>query len=423
MMPNPHHLKIQRRLGWVILVAGIALAAANIVDAIGNRELFERPDDRIFNALWVIAPAAALFLLSRIKHTSARYAQVMFFGLIGFFAMSINEPSNMTGMAFIIYAIFLAIQYGFLERHFVRKLTAIVLFTILMNATFMLFKGQVDLVGILASAVFIVFYLLLLWIAFAETLQTYIDRTKELELERRKDSVFVRFGKNTAGLVHNLRNMLSVAYGFNDLVRNEEASDHIKDLVSRERAAYDRMSGTITRTLAVVKAKQDTSTKPIDLNELAAGLVDFLNTDLQLKHNVKLKLNLSTKELVVSVQPLELCEVIENIIRNSWEAMANYENHQLKVIEISTFEDTAPGLIIRDNGPGIPGFESCENDECRRFFTIGKTTKEGGTGLGIPFVLEAAKSNGWEIAISSLEAGGVETRMVFTGIPATEAEK
>ena len=423
MTPSPHHLKIQRRLGWVILVAGIALASANIIAEFVGHEPYYRDNDRIFNALGIILPAAVLFLLSRLKHTSARYIQVAFFGLIGFFAMNRNQPADMTGMAFVVYAIFLAIQYGFLERHFVRKLTAIVLFTILMNVTLMLFKGQVDLVGILASAVFIVFYLLLLWIAFAETLQTYIDRTRELELERRKDSVFVRFGKNTAGLVHNLRNMLSVAYGFNDLVRNEVASDHVKDLVSRERAAYDRMSGTITRTLAVVKAKQDTSTKPIDLNELVAGLVDFLNTDLQLKHDVKLKLNLNTKELVISVQPLELCEVIENIIRNSWEAMADYENHQLKVIEISTFEDTAPGLIIRDNGPGIPGFESCENDECRRYFSIGKTTKEGGTGLGIPFVLEAAKLNGWDIKISNLADGGVETRMIFTGVPTTEAVK
>ena len=275
----------------------------------------------------------------------------------------------------------------------------------------MFIKGDVELVVGLAGVVFIGFFLLLLWIAFAETLKTYIDRTKELELERRKDSVFVRFGRNTAGLVHNLRNMLTVAYGFNDLIGKEVESDYVKNLVEREHAAFDRMSGTIARTLAIVKAKQETSTKPVDLNELVAGLMDFLSTDLKFKHDVQPKLKLTDSKLIVSVQPLELCEVIENLIRNSWEAMSSKERETPNVIEIETFAAPTIGFIVRDNGPGFPGLTSCANEECRRYFRIGQTTKEHGTGLGVAFVLEAAQSNGWDIEIASNPGGGFETRI------------
>jgi two-component system sporulation sensor kinase A len=261
-------------------------------------------------------------------------------------------------------------------------------------------------------------YFVLLWIAFSDILKDLADRASDLELERRKDSVFVRFGRNVAGLVHNLSNMLSVLYSLNALMRQRVLSADMAEFVARQQSAFDRMTGTLERILAVVRAKQDTSICAVDLNTLLAGVVEYYRTDFDFKNTIRVDMKPCEGKLVVEAQPLELCEVVENLVKNSWESMKGRNGGRMNVIEISSFSGPLPGFRIRDNGCGIPGLGSCRDDELRRHFHVGQTTKEKGTGLGIPFILEAAKSNGWSIRMESTVGQGTVTEIVFGPKPA-----
>ena len=413
MNSAPHHRTIQRRIGLTLFVTGLAIAGYNLLRVVGNREAYTFTSENVFNALTVIGIAVLVLIISRVDHPSMRLVQVAVFAIVGFAVIWWNEPFDMTGMAFVVYAIFLAIQYSFLETYVVPKLAVFLALTLGVIITGTLVHGELDILASIAGVTFIAFYLFLLWIAFGERLKEYVTRAKDLELEKRKNAVFVRFGKNAAGLVHNLRNMLTVLYGLNELVKLQAKSKKIKDLVERQKSAFDRMAATIERTLTVVKAKQETGLKTVDLNELVGGVADFYTADLEFTQNVKLDLLLSDQKLMVEVQPLELCEVIENLIKNSWESLSEMNASEGNLIEIRTFDTPSTGFSVRDNGPGIPGLKKCKNDECQRYFRIGHSSKESGTGLGIPFVLEASRANNWDITISSDEERGTITTLLL----------
>ena len=64
------------------------------------------------------------------------------------------------------------------------------------------------------------------------------------------------------------------------------------------------------------------------------------------------------------------------------------------------FRDGNAHIVIEDNGPGIP------DDLKSRVFDLYYTTKDTGTGLGLPTVLRIVKEHGGRINLSDSPLGG-----------------
>ena len=90
MTSAPHHRKIQLRIGWTILVAGVLLAGFNLIRVAAKGDSFNIASDNAFNAVALIVLSAALFGLSRIDHPYVRLSQVILFALIGYFAIRLS---------------------------------------------------------------------------------------------------------------------------------------------------------------------------------------------------------------------------------------------------------------------------------------------------------------------------------------------
>ncbi len=413
----PVHFKMQKRIGYVLFGASIVIAMINILMLVGDAE----PEYmagiglpvRVFNAIADSLVGIVVLSLSRIDHPVVRILQVAAFAVAGLVFNMTNEPWETAGTALIVYAIILAIQYSFFERRFTLKM--VIALTVIFGARVIrtMAFGKIDFLGSLGMVTAISAFFLLLYIAFSDVLKELAAKARDLELEQRKDSVFVRFGRNVAGLVHNLSNMLSVLYSLNALMRQRALTADMAEFVARQQNAFDRMTGTLERILAVVRAKQDTSICAVDLNVLLSGVVEYYRTDFDFKNSIRVDMKPCEGKLVVEAQPLELCEVVENLIKNSWESMKDRDGNGSKIIEIRSFRQPVPGFSIRDHGCGIPGLLSCRDDECRKHFHVGRTTKEKGTGLGVPFVLEAVKSNEWSITMESSAGQGTETTIFF----------
>ncbi len=417
MTAQPIHYRMQKRIGLVFLIACLSFALLNVGMIIVNARIGPMDagevNTRVFNAAIDAAIGLVAFLLSLIDHVVIRIVQVAAFAAIGVLFNVTNQPWDAAGVAVIVFAMILAIQYSFFERRFTLKvvLSLSLVYVVILLRTVL--AGRADFIGSLAMVGGVTTYLLLLWIAFSDVLKDLAAKAKDLELELRKDSVFVRFGRNVAGLVHNLSNMLSVLYGMNELMRQHAQSAEMADFITKQQNAFDRMTGTLERILAVVRAKQDTSVCAVDLNTLLGGVVEYYRTDFEFKNAVRVDMKPCAGKLVVEAQPLELCEIVENLIKNSWEAMKGGNGGRPPVIEVASFDRPVPGFSIRDSGCGMPGLERCRNDECRAHFQVGRTTKEKGTGLGIPFVLEAVKANGWTIVMESAVGRGTVTSITF----------
>lgn len=209
--------------------------------------MFEFGTGNLFSAVLVGFIGLVLFTTSRFDYVGVRLFQVAAFAVSGFYVVWISEPYYMFGMALVIYSMFLALQYSFFERRPVEKGAGSVLVFIGVNIASTVSGGRADLLASLAGAAFVLFFLLLIWIASHEKLMEHVSKAKELETEMRKASVFVRCGMNVSELVHNMRNKLTVLYGLNDVLKNKVDSTDIEAVLDRQKAAYDRMSGTIGR--------------------------------------------------------------------------------------------------------------------------------------------------------------------------------
>jgi signal transduction histidine kinase len=401
----PSHYRIQKGIGYILLGGGIGFGILNFCRMIELGEDFDFSNEHTIATAFVLFLAVFIFITSRVDRVFMRFLQVIIFTIAGLIAMWLTKPFEMTSMVILVYSFLLAIQYSFLEKKFLPKLTAYIGFIFIWGIVAAFIQKKIDIIGTLAGISFIVFFILLLWITYYEVLKDYLQQLQEVEQESKKNSVFIKFGKNIAGLVHNLKNMLTIIQGMNSLIRRSGLSDPVKGFVNRQQLALDKMSGTITRILNVVKAKQDTSLTVVDINEIIAGIIDFFQTNTDFKRDVKCVLDLHPAMLYVELQPLQLCEIVENLVKNSWESFGDRIAGKENIITVRTFANNRIGFTVSDNGPGIHGLTECSNEQCAVHFPIGSTTKSFGSGVGMPFVMETVKANQWLLAIKSSKKG------------------
>jgi nitrogen fixation/metabolism regulation signal transduction histidine kinase len=117
----------------------------------------------------------------------------------------------------------------------------------------------------------------------------------------------------------------------------------------------------------------------INLNELLREVVDlYANLD----PGAEIRLELSAELPSTMVDPGRIRQVLNNLIKNAFEASAG---RQRTILRASTSHVTETGLEfieirIRDSGPGIP------EDIISSIFEPYVTTKQKGTGLGLAIV-------------------------------------
>ena len=115
----------------------------------------------------------------------------------------------------------------------------------------------------------------------------------------------------------------------------------------------------------------------------------------------------------VEADPIQLQQVIINLVINAFDAMRDTPVPERKVVIVT--ERTADGAIrtsVRDYGVGI-------SEETRdRLFDHFFTTKAQGLGMGLAIVRSIVESHGGTIEGENVEGGGA--RFHFT-LPATAA--
>ncbi|MFB6072258.1 MAG: histidine kinase N-terminal 7TM domain-containing protein [Halobacterium sp.] len=231
-----------------------------------------------------------------------------------------------------------------------------------------------------------------------------LDRENE-RLERVADTIS-----------HDLRNPLSVATGYLELV--EESGD--PEAVERAADALDRMDDIVEGTLRMARAgldDPDVSTVPLaDVARRAWGNVPTGGATLEV----------AAEDAVVRADPEQLERLLENVFRNSVEHGA--ADAASRPREDSGGRGAAPGggvtvtvgatddgFYVADDGVGVP------EDDRAAVFERGYTTDEDGTGLGLAIVRDIADAHGWQVAMTDSDAGGV--RVAVTGVQVAEESR
>jgi len=102
---------------------------------------------------------------------------------------------------------------------------------------------------------------------------------------------------------------------------------------------------------------------------------------------------IAEEDLIIQVDPNLITLALINLIRNAMQAVAGISKARIKVEAITSKEKLT--ITISDNGPGIPP------EKLSDIFIPFYSTKEGGSGIGIPLSQRIMQMHGGELSASS----------------------
>jgi signal transduction histidine kinase len=138
----------------------------------------------------------------------------------------------------------------------------------------------------------------------------------------------------------------------------------------------DLRANEVIRRLRSFMRRTTFETRDIDLNELMRDVFDFLSVQAA-AHNVALHLKASPEVLRVKGDPVQLQQVIINLIVNSMDAMDAIPYGRTVIGRAEMNGERSAVVSISDSGPGIPA------DKLTQVFDPFFTTKEQGMGIGL----------------------------------------
>ena len=242
-------------------------------------------------------------------------------------------------------------------------------------------------------------------------------RTRELVKKERQAII----GQMVQGIVHNLRGPIMAVGG-----RAEMATIIAKELIKKSKDNFkasvesvekiidnlDHLTDAVNKTemmidTLLVKSRQEATDEKqqLNINDLLVKELEFLQPDMDLKHNVKKNLILDPSLPEIFGIYSDFTQVIYNLIANALNAMDESTEKELTII--TKYYDQNIYLLFRDTGKGI------STDNLERIFDPFFTTKPKkgdekkgeatGTGLGLFTCSELMKSYGATISVKSKE--------------------
>ncbi|SEU29264.1 ATP-binding protein [Paenibacillus sp. NFR01] len=228
------------------------------------------------------------------------------------------------------------------------------------------------------------------------------DLTAEEKMRSELDNAerLTLVGQMAAGITHEIRNPMAVVRGFLQLMR-EKSPDELDSYYQIVMEELDRANSIINDFLSLAQSR--ISDKEIaDLHHVIEDLAPLLWADANLRgQSVELQLDPALPLLRLNVR--EIKQMILNLARNAMEAMG--PKGVLTMVTRTIGGNVE--LIIKDTGSGIP------EDMLKNMFVPFFTTKDQGTGLGLPLCLSIAERHQGKIHVDSAMGQGTTITVSF----------
>jgi C4-dicarboxylate-specific signal transduction histidine kinase len=240
-----------------------------------------------------------------------------------------------------------------------------------------------------------------------ETTQAVERREQELRDKQEQlvqAAKLATLGELTTGVAHELNNPLNniglfVGNVIDRIMLGElEAGRVVADL---EKAMEQvRKATEIITHLRTFGRAAPVSLEPVGVNDAVSRSLSLMQEQLR-HHGIEVELELSSDELVVLGNPIQLEQIFINLLTNARDALADAPRKTTR-IATELAENDRIKVTFADTGPGIPaGLE-------QRIFDPFFTTKDVGmgTGLGLSITYGIVKEHGGQIAVVSRPGEG-----------------
>jgi len=226
-----------------------------------------------------------------------------------------------------------------------------------------------------------------------------ITERKKLAEEKIKTGKLESIGLLAGGIAHEFNNALTVIMGNISLVQSDLLQSHPSlDFLTSAQSAALKATDLARQLLTFAKGGE-----PI---KKAVSIGEFLEQTVRsLLHasRIEVQINIQTALWLTEIDPAQICQVIENLVRNAQESMPNGGVLQVGV-QNSSLEDNQlynlpAGKYVRfsilDTGCGISA------EILPKIFDPYFTTKEAGNGLGLAICYSVIKKHGGWISVES----------------------
>ena len=251
-----------------------------------------------------------------------------------------------------------------------------------------------------------------------------IEEREKVEATLRQMQRLEAIGQLTSGVAHDFNNLLTVVLGNIEMVERG-LEDTAVDRNLARRLGYMRRAAErgakLTDQLLAFSRRQRLEPKPLDLNEVVAGMRDLLQSTMG--GSIRIDTRLEGGLWPAMVDPTQLELAVLNLAINARDAMRVGGGLAVETANVRLADPVFPeepptgeyvSISVCDDGAGMT--EEVRRKAFEPFFTTKEIGK--GSGLGLSQVLGFAKQSGGGVRIDSRPGRGTS---VYIYLPRAQA--
>lgn len=246
------------------------------------------------------------------------------------------------------------------------------------------------------------------------------DEARQLQERLTHFSRLSTMGEMAAGLAHEINQPLSAIANYAQACQRFVRSptrDDADVLEALEQISVQALrAGEVIRRLRNFVKNREVKREPVDCHRLLDDLRTLAETDARL-NNVRLRIEATQGLPTVYADPIQLQQVVLNLVRNAIDAMSDAPDANREVV-LSTRQlpDGEIEIVVADHGSGLAP------EAADHLFNPFFTTKSGGTGLGLAISRSIVRAHGGRLWHTPNEGTGARFHFTLPASPASKGE-
>lgn len=217
-------------------------------------------------------------------------------------------------------------------------------------------------------------------------------------------------GRLAAGIAHEVRNPLAaITLNLQYLAAKGGLDTPMVESIGNALEGAKRVESVIENTLSLARVSPPVL-QPEAVNGIVEKVIGFIEMASRQK-DVRVETELGADLPEVKVDAKQIQQVLLNIVQNAIDASPVGEVVTLTTCSAGRAgEAQAPSavcIMVRDRGPGVPP------EQRKYLFQQFRTTKPGGTGLGLVLSRQILERHGGSVTLDDAPGGGTVVRIVI----------
>lgn len=230
-----------------------------------------------------------------------------------------------------------------------------------------------------------------------------ITLIRKYQSDLREKEKVAALGEMSLGVAHEIKNPLTSVKGFTQMLQRPTLKESKRveylQIMDEELNRVNRLLNDLLLYGGQAPLKRRAEDLMDIVDDLLAGH-RTVNPEIVFEKKI-----LQDGNFVISVDKYKIIQVFENIIKNSLDAIDRSEQGRLTVSMAAADEQIT--IAFKDNGKGI------SRDNFPKVYKPFFTTKDSGTGFGLPICYRIMEKHGGSMAMSSVEGEFTEVTITL----------